>query len=204
MNEEALFHEARQKPAHERPVFLREACGGDVALSQRVEVLLHAHDNPDSLLQPKSPAPPAPTNASTFVTPLSAEPLGTMIGPYKLREVLGEGGMGIVYVADQEKPVRRRVALKVIKAGMDTREVISRFEAERQALALMDHPNIARVLDAGTTEEVRNAECGMRNKEVRNAEFGMRKKESYDPSIPKSAPSEIGQGRNLPPAVPTS
>src|SRR5262249_39911158 len=76
---------------------------------------------------------------------------GTMIGPYKLREVLGEGGMGIVYVAEQERPVHRKVALKVIKPGMDTREVIARFEAERQALALMDHPNIAKVLDAGTT-----------------------------------------------------
>ena len=77
------------------------------------------------------------------------------IGPYKLRELLGEGGMGMVYVAEQEKPIRRKVALKVIKPGMDSRQVIARFEAERQALSLMDHPNIARVLDAGTTDSGR-------------------------------------------------
>ena len=78
--------------------------------------------------------------------------VGTWVGPYKLRELLGEGGMGSVYVAEQEKPVRRKVALKVIKPGMDSRQVIARFEAERQALALMEHTNIARVLDAGTTD----------------------------------------------------
>jgi serine/threonine protein kinase len=77
---------------------------------------------------------------------------GTQIGPYTLREILGEGGMGIVYAAEQERPIRRKVALKVIKPGMDTREVIARFEAERQALALMDHPNIAKIIDARTTE----------------------------------------------------
>ncbi|MSR60200.1 MAG: serine/threonine protein kinase [Planctomycetaceae bacterium] len=95
-------------------------------------------------------AQPAASVAATILEPAYQLP-GTMIGPYKLREVLGEGGMGTVYVAEQEKPVRRKVALKVIKPGMDTREVIARFEAERQALALMDHPNIAKVLDAGTT-----------------------------------------------------
>ena len=80
---------------------------------------------------------------------------GTRIGPYKLLQPIGEGGMGVVYMAEQEKPIRRRVALKVIKAGMDTDQVVARFEAERQALALMDHQNIARVLDAGATESGR-------------------------------------------------
>ncbi len=80
---------------------------------------------------------------------------GTQIGPYKLREQIGEGGFGVVYVAEQTQPVRRKVALKIIKPGMDTRQVIARFEAERQALALMDHPHVARVLDAGTTEQGR-------------------------------------------------
>jgi eukaryotic-like serine/threonine-protein kinase len=93
----------------------------------------------------------------TFVAPsLSDEKLGSMVGPYKLLSILGEGGFGTVYLADQEKPIRRRVALKVVKAGMDTRQVLARFEAERQALAMMDHPNIAKVLDAGTTETGRS------------------------------------------------
>jgi serine/threonine protein kinase len=82
---------------------------------------------------------------------------GTVIGRYKLRERIGEGGCGVVYVAEQEEPVRRRVALKVIKLGMDSRQVVARFEAERQALAMMDHPNIAKVLDAGATDTGRSA-----------------------------------------------
>ena len=85
----------------------------------------------------------------------SLEKPGTQIGPYKLLQQIGEGGMGVVYMAEQQEPVERRVALKIIKPGMDTRQVIARFEAERQALAMMDHPNIARVLDAGTTESGR-------------------------------------------------
>src|SRR6185503_18172397 len=90
----------------------------------------------------------APANA---VDPLTEGP-GTVIGPYKLMEQIGEGGMGLVFVAEQSQPIRRRLALKVIKPGMDSRQVIARFEAERQALALMDHPNIAKVMDAGTTD----------------------------------------------------
>src|SRR6185369_11461418 len=94
-----------------------------------------------------------PSPAGTMVVaPLPSEKPGDFIGLYKIREQLGEGGCGMVYVAEQTEPVRRRVALKVIKLGMDTRSVIARFEAERQALAMMDHPNIAKVLDAGTTE----------------------------------------------------
>src|SRR5205807_6431761 len=93
----------------------------------------------------------SPGQTTAMPNPLT-EKAGDKIGRYKLREQIGEGGCGIVYVAEQEEPVRRRVALKVIKLGMDTRNVIARFEAERQALAMMDHPNIARVLDAGATE----------------------------------------------------
>ena len=90
--------------------------------------------------------------AATIDFPPIAERPGTQIGPYKLLEQIGEGGMGVVYMAVQKEPVRRKVALKIIKPGMDTREVIARFEAERQALALMDHPNIAKVFDGGVTD----------------------------------------------------
>ena len=88
-----------------------------------------------------------------------AERVGTMIGPYKLMEQIGEGGFGLVFVAEQQQPVKRRVALKIIKPGMDSQQVIARFEAERQALALMDHPNIARVLDAGTVGQAFQPDC---------------------------------------------
>ena len=97
----------------------------------------------------------APTQTFVGTAPLG-EKLGSMVGPYKLLSVLGEGGFGTVYLADQEKPIRRRVALKIIKAGMDTRQVLARFEAERQALAMMDHPNIAKVFDAGSTDSGRS------------------------------------------------
>jgi serine/threonine protein kinase/Tfp pilus assembly protein PilF len=124
-----------------RQAFIQEACGGDELLAGRVEALLRAHSQPNSLLD-------APHLVATIDTGPPAKP-GTQIGPYILRELLGEGGFGVVYLAEQEQPVRRRVALKIIKPGMDTRQVIARFEAERQALAMMDHPNIAKVLDAG-------------------------------------------------------
>ena len=114
--------------------------------------LLRAHQSGGSLLdEPALPAEPDPTVAHVV-----SERPGTVIGPYKLLQQIGQGGMGVVFLAEQTQPVRRRVALKIIKPGMDTRQVIARFEAERQALAIMDHPNIARVLDAGaTTEQVR-------------------------------------------------
>src|SRR5579872_6239252 len=137
----------------EREQYVAATCGGDFELQRQVEELIDNHFNARGFLE--RPAHyDLPTNVvdGPFADEtVVAEAPGTMIGPYKLREVLGEGGMGIVYVAEQERPVRRKVALKVIKPGMDTREVIARFEAERQALALMDHPNIAKVLDAGTT-----------------------------------------------------
>jgi tetratricopeptide (TPR) repeat protein len=141
MNEEALFHQALALPVAERAVFVNSACGGDDALRQRLEVLLQAHANPGSFLQSPAVTVDAP----------SMEAPGMVIGPYRLMEQIGEGGMGLVFVAEQQQPVRRKVALKVIKPGMDTRQVVARFEAERQALALMDHPNIAKVLDGGET-----------------------------------------------------
>ena len=147
INEETVFHQARQLPAGERSAFLDEACGSNQAVRQRLDVLLQAHDNPDSQFQSKSPA-----LAGTMGMPSVAEAPGMVIGPYKLLQQIGEGGMGVVYMAEQVDPVRRKVALKIIKPGMDTREVIVRFEAERQALALMDHPNIASVFDGGATE----------------------------------------------------
>src|SRR5580658_10312514 len=136
-------------PADKRPAFLDAACAGDPALRQRLETLLAANLKAGELPPSNAPA----VVATIKLDPAEAEDdaVGTMIGRYKVLEKLGEGGFGVVYVALQEEPVRRRVALKVIKLGMDTKEVIARFEQERQALALMDHPNIASVLDAGAT-----------------------------------------------------
>jgi serine/threonine protein kinase len=150
--ETALFALAVEKPAAERAAFLHAVCGADNALRQRLEALLAAHVQPDAVLEEgvTTPAPIATIKLDLAEAP--DEAVGQTLGRYKLREKLGEGGCGTVYVAEQTEPVRRRVALKVIKLGMDTREVIARFEAERQALAMMDHPNIAKVLDAGTTE----------------------------------------------------
>jgi serine/threonine protein kinase/tetratricopeptide (TPR) repeat protein len=150
MNERSLFVAASRQPdAAARAAFLDEACANDPALRQQVETLLREQDRLGSFLEaPAALLDRAPDD------PLP-EPIGTTIGPYKLMEQIGEGGMGLVYVAEQHHPVRRKVALKLIKPGMDTRQVIARFEAERQALALMDHPNIARVIDGGTTGEPR-------------------------------------------------
>ena len=142
----AVFSAARQLPARERGAFLDEACAGDAALRQRVEELLQAGEQAGAFLESPAAVPPEGTAR------LPANKPGDRIGRYKLLQQIGEGGCGVVYMAEQEEPVRRRVALKVIKLGMDTKQVIARFEAERQALALMDHPNIAKVLDAGATE----------------------------------------------------
>ena len=127
------------------PEFLEEACGEDDSLRNQVEKLLNAHRQKHSLLD----------SSTADVAEHSVALIGKSIGPYKLLQVIGEGGMGIVYMAQQDKPVKRRVALKVIKIGMDTTDTLARFEAERQALAMMDHPNIARLLDVGTTEKGR-------------------------------------------------
>jgi WD40 repeat protein/serine/threonine protein kinase/Tfp pilus assembly protein PilF len=147
-NIDELFWEAVQRtPGEERDAYLARACGDDQALRQRVERLLQVQPNVEGFLERPFPGP---SQLPTVDARPSEEP-GTVIGPYKLLAQIGEGGMGLVFVAEQEQPIKRRVALKIIKPGMDSRQVIGRFEAERQALAMMDHPNIAKVLDAGTT-----------------------------------------------------
>lgn len=144
-DEESVFHRARQIASPgDRADYLREACGANAALRERVVALLAVHEREQSLLRSRDSA------VAAVPEPISEGP-GTVIGPYKLLEQIGEGGFGVVFMAEQQQPVRRKVAVKVIKPGMDTRQVIARFEAERQALALMDHPNIAHVLDAGET-----------------------------------------------------
>jgi serine/threonine protein kinase len=142
--EVTLFEAALALPSGQREAYLEQASAGDPDLLKRVRGLLHAAENGADFLTPVAPKP-------TPTLPAIEKP-GDRIGRYKLLQQIGEGGCGIVYMAEQEEPLRRRVALKVIKLGMDTRQVIARFEAERQALALMDHPNIAKVHDAGATE----------------------------------------------------
>jgi len=143
-------------PADQWDKRLDEACAGDEELRNRVRALLRAHAEPASYLEQPAIASESDTRHLSPDTLL--ERPGTVIGPYKLLQQIGEGGMGVVFMAEQTRPVKRTVALKIIKPGMDTRQVIARFEAERQALAMMDHPNIARVLDAGTTGEARVGE----------------------------------------------
>ena len=149
LTEETIFNWARKLACAEaRLEYLRQACGEDDDLRLRVSALLEAHEQETGVLS-------APT--ALLATPLESmvEGPGVELGPYRLSEQIGEGGFGLVFRAEQQQPVRRTVALKVLKPGMDTRQVIARFEAERQALALMDHGNIARVLDAGETESGR-------------------------------------------------
>jgi len=144
---EAIYNGALGKSGAERSAYLDAACGDDEALRVRVEALLKASEQVGDYLE----VPAVDTNATLDDPPLVEGP-GTKIGRYELLEQIGEGGMGLVYIAQQKKPVKRKVALKIIKPGMDSRQVIARFEAERQALAVLDHPNIARVFDAGTTK----------------------------------------------------
>jgi serine/threonine protein kinase len=146
--EQAIFDTILALPPEQREARLKQECGGDAQLFQRLQVLLQADAKAGAFLEPAQSGP----NPTMVVTVPVDEKPGDVIGRYKIREKLGEGGCGVVYVAEQAEPVRRRVALKIIKLGMDTRNVIARFEAERQALAMMDHPNIAKVLDAGATE----------------------------------------------------
>src|SRR5437868_3845570 len=144
---ESVFAAAlEQSSPEERTDFLNRECADNPVLRDRVDALLQAHDRAGSFLKDPATRP----QATEDYEPITERP-GTVIGAYKLMEQIGEGGMGLVFVAEQQQPVRRKVAVKVIKPGMDTRQVIARFEAERQALALMDHPNIAKVLDGGET-----------------------------------------------------
>lgn len=144
-DEETIFEQALQiESPEDRAAFLDQACAARPELRQQVEALLQEHDRTGGILES------SPVNVA--VTQPTPEHVGAVIGRYKLLEQIGEGGMGAVFMAEQIRPVRRRVALKIIKPGMNNRQVIARFEAERQALAVMDHPNIAKVFDAGTTE----------------------------------------------------
>jgi len=152
-NREAeLFAGALAVPEGERPRFLDAACGGDARLRERIEQLLKAHQSAGRFMD--SPAVPGPPDGPPpAASPKAgAEAPGARIGRYRLQQRIGEGGCGVVWMAEQEEPVRRKVALKIVKLGMDTREVIARFDAERQALAMLDHPNIAKILDAGATD----------------------------------------------------
>ena len=149
---ESIFFAALEKhtPA-ERMAFLNEACAGNEELRGSVERMLAAQAGVGSFLE----QPAIAGDATVLHEPVISERPGTVIGPYKLLQQIGEGGMGVVFMAEQSHPIQRTVALKIIKPGMDTRQVIARFEAERQALAMMDHPNVAKVLDAGTTDSGR-------------------------------------------------
>src|SRR3984885_8119441 len=162
--EEVFYAALEVKSSAERGTFLDCACAGDPALRSAVETMLGSQSEVERFFLDSLPALKPTVEAcqsltggqnshpTTDLEPTVDEDGGKRIGPYKLLQKIGEGGCGVVYMAEQEVPVRRRVALKVIKLGMDTKSVIARFEAERQALAMMDHPNIARVLDAGATE----------------------------------------------------
>ena len=145
-SEEVIYYAALEQPLDRRASYVKATCGDDLELLERVESLLRIREAGDNFLE----SPPFIDQPLTNTLP--EEKPGTIIDRYKLLERIGEGGMAVVYMAEQAEPIRRKVALKIIKLGMDTKSVIARFEAERQALAMMDHPNIAKVLDAGATE----------------------------------------------------
>ena len=186
--EETIFAAALALPLEERATYLDESCGDDEDLRRRVEVLLQAHVGSEFLEQPASPLAAQTLRISLVISERPGDMIGRYkllqqigeggcgvvymaeqekpgdkIGHYKLLQQIGEGGCGMVYMAEQEEPVRRRVALKVIKLGMDTKQVIARFEAERQALAMMDHPNIAKVLDGERFGRSRRLRSGRRS-----------------------------------------
>src|SRR5260370_25480278 len=147
LSERWIFEAAiEMRSPEERAAYLDQTCGSNEGLRKDVAALLAAHDRLPSI----HPAAGAPSASATVAEPISERP-GAVIGPYKLLEQIGEGGFGVVFMAEQQQPIRRKVALKVLKPGMDTRQVIARFEAERQALAMMDHPNIPKVLEGGQT-----------------------------------------------------
>src|SRR5437762_4780339 len=157
---ELFLHAVGKLPPEQWDGYVGEACAGDAELEQQVGHLLQVHREAGSFLDRPAVAagatgPYTPALGEEVAAVRPRERAGTVIGPYKLLQQIGEGGMGTVFMAEQTQPVQRKVALKVIKAGMDSRQVIARFEAERQALALMDHVNIARVFDGGATESGR-------------------------------------------------
>ena len=154
-SEETIFSTALHRTPAERASYLDEACADQPALRKRIEKLLQARHQLGEFMENPADIRPLGDSEIPRVTDLPEAEPGTQIGRYKLLQKIGEGGCGVVFMAEQEVPVRRRVALKVIKLGMDTKSVIARFEAERQALAIMDHPNIAKVLDGGATESGR-------------------------------------------------
>src|SRR5262245_15402418 len=150
MDEEAIFNVASEiESADERSAYLDRVCAGHALARRRIEDLLSAHCRANGFLNNAAAA----WNAELAIEPMRPDSVtpGTVIGPYKLLEQIGEGGMGLVFMAEQTQPVRRKVAVKILKPGMETRQVVARFEAERQALAIMDHPNIAKILDGGAT-----------------------------------------------------
>ncbi|MGI9516563.1 MAG: serine/threonine protein kinase, partial [Pirellulaceae bacterium] len=148
MNEKTIFNVARKiKDTKDRDEYLQRSCGDDAMALGRIQDLLEEHEN-DSRIIDSPPVDLGDTRSGLS----SDQQVGNWIGSYKLLQEIGEGGMGTVYMAEQEEPVHRRVALKIIKPGMDSKQVVARFEGERQALALMDHPNITNVLEAGTTD----------------------------------------------------
>lgn len=155
MNNEAerhIFVQALERSeGRERQAYLESACAGDPSMLTRVHSLLIAHERAGRFLEGEAPTTTIPEPSVSQVDLALAEGPGAIVGRYKLLQEIGEGGFGMVYLAEQREPIKRRVALKIIKLGMDTRQVIARFEAERQALAMMDHPNIAKVLDGGAT-----------------------------------------------------
>ncbi len=154
MNETEIFAKvADEKDPEKRADLLNELCQSDSKLKTQVQNLIDAHENPDSFFG--DPVQIVHDRKLGVTTRLKAGFIqaGSIIGPYKLLQEIGEGGMGLVFMAEQIEPVKRRVALKVIKPGMDSRQIVARFEVERQALAMMDHPNIAKVFDAGTTDQ---------------------------------------------------
>jgi hypothetical protein len=173
--EETLFSEALALAPELRRDFVERRCrGANRHQAERVMALLESYEKKSTFLDRPAGLPISPRNRDD-TPPLPSEPKpGDHIGRYRLLERIGEGGFGVVYLAEQQEPVRRQVALKIIRLGMDTREFIARFEAERQALALMDHPNIARVFDAGATPMgrpyLRAAQSGCTKGHARNSD----------------------------------
>src|SRR6266850_7308719 len=146
-----LFTKAAQLPVEQRGAFVDDACAGDEELRHKIEALLKSNERVGGFLE----EPPSAVIEEGRAKAGAGEKPGDRVGRYKLLQQIGEGGCGVVFMAEQEESVRRRVALKIIKPGMDTKSVIARFEAERQALALMDHRNICKIFDAGATDSGR-------------------------------------------------